>query len=113
MSAQTTAANTLKEFGARASTIISDAELADVSSVDAVPTRTDADGNALQPFGFHVGVAGNVKLTTLGGNTLTLAFAAGDHPWAVTTIHAAGEGTTATGLAFLYGERKSKPGALT
>lgn len=112
MSAQTASANALKEFGASASTIIADADAIDVSSVDATPTRTDIDGNVLQPFGFHVGVAGNVKLTTLGGNTLTLAFAAGDHPWAVTTIHAAGEGTTATGLAFLYGTKKSKPGAL-
>lgn len=112
MSAQTVSRDALKEFGAKASTIIADAEDADVSMGAAAPTRTDIEGNPLQPFGFHVGVAGNVKLTTLGGNTLTLYFAAGDWAWAVTSIHSAADGTTATGLAFLYGERKAAPGSM-
>lgn len=107
MTAQATSASVLKDFAARAAFIVTDAEAADVSSADATPSRTDSEGVTLTPIGFHVGVAGNVKLTTLGGTTITLAFAAGDHPWAVTTIHAAGEGTTATGLAFLYGTRKA------
>jgi hypothetical protein len=110
--AQTTAKNVLREFGASASTIIDDVEVIDHSSAAAVPARTDTDGVTLKPFGFRVTVAGNVKMTTLAGTVVKLAFEKGDFPIAVSQIWKTADGTTATVACFFYGVRKSKPGAI-
>lgn len=107
MTAQSTNASVLKDFAARSAFLVLDAETADVSSAHALPTRTDSEGVALVPIGFHVGVAGNVKITTLAGTDVTLTFGAGDWPWPISKIHKVADGTTATGLAFLYGTRRT------
>ena len=47
-----------------------------------------------------VGTAGNIALTTLGGQTVTVAFTAGWHPVRLTRIWSTG--TTAAGISAWY-----------
>ena len=64
---------------------------------------TPADGTDL-PGGttrsLLIGAAGNIKVTTAGGETVTVAVPAGYNPFAVTRVWATG--TTATGIVALW-----------
>lgn len=58
---------------------------------------TSTDYAPASAFGIYVGTAGNVKLDTLEGSTLTVPVQAGAVlPWAASRIYKTG--TTATGL---------------
>ena len=67
--------------------VATDIEDIDVSSID----YSDALG-----FGVFVGTSGNLKIKTMGGNTVTLPVEAGFQPIRVVTVFSSG--TTASNL---------------
>ena len=73
--------------------------LIEQSAVDALPVTLDAEMPPCRAV--VVGTAGNIKLDTVGKNTVTLlAIPAGILPLSVTKIHTTG--TTAANLSYLY-----------
>jgi len=66
----------------------------------AVAVVLTADTDLSQPSLLYVGGAGDVKVDTLGGNTVTyVGFKAGNHlPVVVTKVYSTANGTTATDL---------------
>lgn len=63
-------------------------------------TPSDSDNLANTAKAFFVGVAGDVKFTTLGGDTVTMAMPVGYHPISIVKVFSTG--TTASGIYALY-----------
>lgn len=60
-------------------------------------TGSDSTDLSFVTRAIHVGVAGNIKFTTVGGDTVTAAFTAGWHPIRLTRVWTTS--LTATGVA--------------
>ena len=116
MAARTVSERKLMQLADTLGLHVLDAEIADYSAGDALPTLTSlSDANnkavALQPHGIYVGVSvASLKVTHVGGTVVTYPnLPVGFHPIVVTRIWNAGS-TAGANTFFLYGSSRLSGG---